>query len=138
MKAFSLKELLPTEADEAACLMQWARTQRHSSGMNLATLLIMIPNGAYLGGDARQRSITMASLKKQGFRNGVADFFLAAPIGDRAGLWIELKRQKLGVVSDEQEDFQILMIQMGYAAVIVKGWEAAVKEINQYLGVGTK
>jgi len=55
---FKLKAPLPTEDDEATCLIQWARWQKWK-GKRLSDLLVMIPNGAYLGGDVKQRAITM-------------------------------------------------------------------------------
>lgn len=132
MTPFKLKEMIPTEAQEARSLLQWASTQRWN-GKGLCDLLVMIPNGAYLGGDIRQRAITMASLKRQGFRAGVSDYFLAIPTKAASGLWLELKRQKLGVVSDEQKEFHLSMSALGYAVAICKGWEAAKDTINNYL-----
>jgi hypothetical protein len=134
--AFKLKAPLPTEDDEAQCLIEWARWQKWK-GRRLSDLLVMIPNGAYLGGDARQRAITMAKLKRCGFRNGVSDYFLAVPRGTAGGLWLELKRRQLGVVSAEQSAFAAAMEALGYATAIAKGWEEAKDEINLYLGVLT-
>jgi hypothetical protein len=134
MKAFHLKAPLPTEDDEATCLIQWARWQKWK-GKRLSDLLVMIPNGAYLGGDAKQRAITMAKLKRMGFRNGVADYLLPIPRGTSPGLWIELKRRQLGIVSPAQAVFKLDMEALGWVCAICEGWEAAKDEINLYLGV---
>ena len=68
----------------------------------------MVPNGAVLAGDARQRAIQMAKMKRMGFKNGVSDCFLAVPKGGFAGLWIEMKRRQLGVVREGQSIFLIV------------------------------
>ncbi len=133
VKPFALKELLPTEGDEAASLYQWAQTQKYK-GKRLSDLLIMVPNGAVLAGDARQRAMSMNRMKAQGFKKGCADYFLCVPIAPFAGLWIELKRSRLGVVSVEQQDFINLMLGAGFQAVVSRGWEEARDAINTYLG----
>lgn len=132
MKTFRLKEILPTEDDEAQCLIRWAMSQRFN-GWKISDLLIMVPNGAYLGGDVRQRAITMAKLKRTGFRNGVSDYLMPVAVGGFHGLAIELKRQKLGVVSDEQKQFGQLLTDLGWIWVSCKGWKAAKNVINNYL-----
>ena len=53
-------------------------------------LLLLVPNGAYLGNDLQQRHITMARMKRQGFRNGVFDYILPVPRAPYPGLWIGL------------------------------------------------
>jgi len=130
--ALKLKATLPTEDQEAQCLCEWARVKRWK-GAPLSNFLIMIPNGAYLGGDLRQRHITMARMKRTGFKAGVFDYLLAIPTASAGGLWIELKRRHLGVVSMEQAAFQLDMLSVGYAAAVCKGWEAAKKAIENYL-----
>jgi hypothetical protein len=134
---FKLKHLIPSEDSEAQCLIQWARVMRYED-RRLSDLLIMIPNGAYLGSDPKQRAITMARMKRTGFRPGVFDYLLAIPRvrGNRAvaGLWIELKRRHLGVVSEEQNTFRLDMEALGWATAICKGWEEAKAAITEYLG----
>ena len=129
-----LKQVVPTEDDEAQWLMQWAHTQRWQH-LSLARVLIMIPNGAYLGGDARQRAITMCKLKRTGFRPGVFDYILPIPQGVFPGLFLELKRRRGWVVSDEQVSFKVDMESLGWCCVIAKGWEEAKNAINVYLGI---
>jgi len=130
--ALKLKVLIPTEDDEAQCLMQWALTQRWQH-FHLSRLLIMIPNGAYLGGDSRQRAITMCKLKRTGFRNGVFDYLLPIPRPPYPGLFLELKRRRGWVVSEEQVAFKLDMDALGWATVICKGWEEAKAAITHYL-----
>lgn len=132
MKALKLKAPLPTEDDECRFLLQWARLQTWS-GWRISDLLVMIPNGAVLAGDARRRGMQMGKMKRTGFRVGVSDYFLAAPRGPYGGLWLEMKRRELSITSAEQKAFQEDMRGVGYAAAIVKGWEAAKDAIEHYL-----
>lgn len=132
-RPFKLTPDIPTEDYECQCLIQWAALQKWQ-GQRLTELLIMIPNGAYLGGDPRQRSITMARMKRCGFRNGVFDYLLPIPMPHAPGLWIEMKRSKGGVVSDEQDTFKASMLALGWHAEICAGWELATQTINRYLG----
>lgn len=134
MKAavLKLKAIIPIEDDEAKWLCQWARVQRWKQ-WRLSDLLIMIPNGAVLAGDARQRAMQMAKMKRMGFRKGVADYILPIPRGKYPGLFLELKRRSGGIVSDEQALFKLDMDVLGWATAICKGWEEAKDKINQYL-----
>ena len=127
-----LKALLPTEGDECACLMQWAAVRR-ILGHPLSDFLVMIPNKVKLTGDIRERAIIMASWKRTGFKAGASDYFLALPTRHHPGLWLEMKRTKLSVTSDEQISFQASMRAVGYACVIAKGWEEARAAIEEYL-----
>jgi hypothetical protein len=71
-------------------------------------------------------------LKRMGVKKGVADFFLALPIGQYAGLWIELKVDK-GKLSVEQSAFIHRKSERGYVAVAVWGEDAAKAAILAYL-----
>lgn len=132
MKSLKLKAPLPTEDDEAQCLMQWAKYKRYSAWA-ISDFLIMIPNGAVLAGDAKQRAIQMARMKRCGFKPGVADYFLMIANNGFHGLFLELKRRELGVVSDAQYFFQSMAVVRGYSCVISKGWESAKAAIEGYL-----
>lgn len=93
----------------------------------------MIPNGAALAGDIRQRAIAMSRMKRHGFRPGVSDYFLAIPVGSYGGLWLEIKRIKSGVISPEQQRFGAQMVMVGYQSAVAAGWQSAVSIINLYL-----
>lgn len=134
MKAavLKLKQVVPIESDEARWLIQWAATQRWGD-KKLSDLLIMIPNGAVLAGDAKQRAMQMAKMKRTGFRPGVFDYLLPIPRGGAPGLWVELKRRKGGVVSDEQHSFAVDMMTLGWIVVVAEGWDDAKRAIESYL-----
>jgi hypothetical protein len=131
-RPFKLAAPIPTEGDECASLLQWASVTRHK-GQRLSDVLILIPNGAVLAGDARERAIQMARMKKLGFKAGVSDYLLAVPSGNLHGLWIEMKRTVFAVTSPEQIAFQKRMSALGYACVTPKGWEKARAAIREYL-----
>jgi hypothetical protein len=124
----------PSEYAECCHLLEWASYQRWG-GHRLSDLLIMIPNGAYLGANPRTRAITMSKLKAAGLKPGVFDYLLAVPnwTDQYAGLWIEMKRQRLGSTSPEQGSFHTLVSQLGYCAIVCKGWVDASQHITAYL-----
>lgn len=78
-------------------------------------------------------------LKSMGVKRGVSDIFLAVPIKDKYGLWIELKVDKgrlkvdKGKLSSEQIAFMERKISRGYEAVAAWGFEAAKQVIIAYL-----
>jgi hypothetical protein len=78
-----------------------------------------------------------AHAKAEGVKVGVSDLFLPVPIINplRCGLYIEMKRLKGGVESDEQETFRNDMTAAGYKAVVCHGWREARQAIVEYLGL---
>ena len=52
------------------------------------------------------------------------------------GLAIEMKREKGGVVSDEQQAWIDGLNNAGYKAVVCRGYDEAIKTITEYLGEG--
>jgi hypothetical protein len=71
-------------------------------------------------------------LKRMGVKKGVADFFLAIPLNDKAGLWIELKVGK-NKPTKEQIAFAERKIKRHYEFAFVWGFEAAKEIILTYL-----
>lgn len=120
--AFKLKELVPTEHQEHMSLMHWIRLQP-----DIDPYFIHIPN------EGKRHPVTGYILRRKGLKSGVSDFFLAKPRGSKGGMWLELKRRKLGVISDSQKSWIELMLNVGYEAKICYGWEDAVRCIEEYL-----
>lgn len=86
-----------------------------------------------------------AQAKAEGVKPGVPDIMLPVPrlspsapplrsMVNLAGLFIELKKTKLGVVSNEQIAWAKLLIAQGYGVSICKGWIEAANVISLYLG----
>jgi hypothetical protein len=131
-----------TEAQIQAQLIQWWQRAHRGLGVPDARLLIMIPNGAYLGAGVKQtrggRSVPLAAirfaqLKRQGFVQGAPDLFLAVPGNGAHGLFVEMKRERRGTVSAAQSEMHALLLTEGYAVCVARGFEEAVEEITTYL-----
>jgi hypothetical protein len=115
----------PTENQEQAALFEWAEAA--SGKYPELRLLHAIPNGGLRDGR------TAAVLQRTGVKSGVPDIHLPIPRGEYAGLWVELKRQKGGVVSANQRIWLNRLNANGSKAVVCNGWEEARDEIIKYL-----
>lgn len=95
--------------------------------------IMAIPNGQMLGG--RSRFALMRKLKKEGFKNGVSDLFIAVPNNGYHGLWIEMKDEgkSLSAMSSHQKEHLDLMICMGYEAICACGSGVAIAAIDVYM-----
>ena len=116
---------VPLEDAEQRIIFQWAamETAAHPE----LGLLYAIPNGG-------KRAIkTAIALKAQGVKSGVPDMCLPVSRGGYHGLYIELKRQKGGVVSETQKSWLTALAEQGYKAVVCKGAEEAIRTIKEYL-----
>ncbi len=106
---------LPTEHEEQRELVRWFR--QTYKGVRI----FAIPNGG-------QRSrATAGRLKVEGVSPGVPDLFVPA-----WGLWVEMKRQKGGVVSAEQKDWMNYLQSVNYTCIVGKGAEAAKAAISDF------
>ena len=84
---------------------------------------------------ANERRTSLANgrlLKRMGVKKGVADFFLALPLNEKSGLWIELKVNK-NKATNEQVQFLLRKAERGYEAKVVWGFEQAKNVILDYL-----
>jgi hypothetical protein len=127
---------VPVEEDECINLFQWAQTVRWR-GRPISEYLIHVPNGAYLGADAKTRAITMGKLKAMGVQPGVYDYLIPVPLLACPGLWVEMKRLRGGGVSDDQKAFKRRMIEMGWRCEVAKGWVVASRIIEDHLKMAT-
>lgn len=133
-----------TEAQIQSTLVSWWHQAHKGLRVPDPRLLIMIPNGAYLGGGVKQTrygsvplaAIRFKQLKRQGFVQGTPDLFLAVcRVHQRqfcGGLWLELKKSA-GRVSPEQREMHALLRNVGYAVNVAYGFEDAVEMITDYL-----
>ncbi len=71
--------------------------------------------------------------KKSGLKKGVPDLVLPVPAGEFHGLYIELKREKGGVVSPEQRMWLDMLNGCGYKAMVCRGATEAIDAICDYL-----
>ena len=117
--------VIPLEEIEQEHVFLWASMEERAYP-ELA-MLYAIPNGG-------KRAIkTAVALKKQGVKRGVPDMCLPVSRGGYHGLYIELKRQKGGTVSDEQREWIAALNTQGYKAIICYGAEEAIEQIRGYL-----
>jgi len=99
---------LPSEDSEQMHFVQWFR--RTYPGV----LIYAIPNGG-----ARHPAVA-AKLKATGVTKGVPDLHVPA-----WSLWIEMKRQKGGRVSDEQKEQMAYLQSIGHTCLVCAGNEIA-------------
>ena len=117
--------VIPLEEIEQEHVFLWASMEERAYP-ELA-MLYAIPNGG-------KRAIkTAVALKKQGVKRGVPDMCLPVARGGYHGLYVELKRQKGGTVSDEQREWIAALNTQGYKAIICHGAEEAIEQIRRYL-----
>jgi len=91
-----------------------------------------IPHFAIPNGGSRNK-IEAVNLKRQGVNPGVPDMMIPVPNKNYAGLFIEMKRKKGGVVSKYQKEWISRLNSLGYKAVVCKGFEEAKKVIEEYM-----
>ena len=119
------RQEVPTEAHEQSTLFSWAR-MKLGKYPELG-LMFAIPNGG------TRDPIEAKHLKEQGVKAGVPDLFLPVARGIWHGLFIEMKRQKGGRVSDAQRRWLANLERQGYRTDVACGWREAAQIIEIYL-----
>lgn len=108
--------------------MQWWALQCRRFGIP-EQCLFAIPNGG-------QRNIIVAKkLKDEGVRAGIPDLFLAVPKGRFHGLFIEMKKSRGGVVSDNQKACMEILSGNDYCVTVCHGFIDAQEAIKGYLAL---
>jgi len=115
----------PTEDVEQTHLFAWAAWA--SGRYPELELMYHIPNGGKRG------KAEAARFKAQGVKAGIPDIFLPAPRGGYCGMYIEMKRQEGGKVSDVQQEKILQLTDQDYYVVVCKGFDEAKAEIERYL-----
>jgi hypothetical protein len=103
-----------TEHEEQRELVSWFR--QTYDGVKIYA----IPNGGYRGKAAAGR------LKAEGVLSGVSDLHVPA-----WNLWIEMKREKGGRLSQEQKDWREYVESIGHTFILGNGFEDAKNKIIQ-------
>lgn len=116
-----------TEHQEAVALMQ--AVQLNEPRVPELRMLFAVPNG----GD--RHKATAGKLRAEGVKPGVPDYVLPVARGRHHGLVIELKRERGGCTSGEQEQWIEAFRQQGWRAEVCKGWVQALAVLADYLGV---
>ena len=115
----------PTEEQEQAAVMEWAMLMEKQYPE--LRLMMHIPNGGL------RSKAEAVRFKRIGVKAGVPDLFLPVARGGFHGLWIEMKRQKGGRLSDDQKAWLDALTAEHYLAVRADGAEAACDVIFKYL-----
>lgn len=114
-----------TEHEEQVALMRLV--EMHRGRWPELGMLYAVPNG----GD--RHPAVAAKMKAEGVKKGVPDLCLCLPRGGYHGLFVELKRQKGGVVSPEQKAWLQALNAIGYRAEVCKGAAEAWDVIREYI-----
>ena len=117
-----------SEHAEQVSLMAWWHlwSKQNAPGV----LLYAIPNGG------ARNLITGRRLKAEGVMAGIPDLFLAAPRGAWHGLFLELKRNKGGRVSEAQKAVMARLEGQGYRCLVAHGVVEARQHIENYMKGG--
>jgi len=113
---------IPTEHDEQKSFFHWLNYQPE-----IRDLAFAIPNG----GD--RNVLVGKKMKAEGVRRGVPDIFIAVPIGDYHGLFIEMKRRKGGWLSEDQKGWIDRLRTQGYCVEACRGFDESVVVVRRYL-----
>lgn len=112
---------MPKEDEEQIKLAVWL-TKRNIK-------FYAIPNGG------KRNFWEAMKLKRTGVQRGVPDICVPIPSGGYHSLYIELKRQKGGVVSSEQREWLDWLNKAGFYARVAKGFEEAKVIVEFYLSL---
>lgn len=90
--------------------------------------LVHIPN-------ERKSKLEAIALKAMGVRAGVADYFLAVPVGGFVGMWLEFKARGCtwSDVTADQRKWLTLMTARGYFATVGYGVDHAIALTQTYI-----
>lgn len=137
MSPGALRDPLESKVQEA--VFEWMRVRYFDFAgcrLRLRDYAFSNMNGTRVAGSAAQRAIYINAMKKRGMTPGVSDITIAVPRGKYHGFFLELKREKSGVTSDEQEKFLARMQEMGYYTDVALGLKDAIFKIDLYLAFG--
>ena len=114
----------PKEEEEQKAFIQYCMMQSNKyEGLDL---IYAIPNGG------SRNTIEAHNLKLTGVRAGVPDLFLPVARKGKHGLYIEMKRQKGGRLSEYQKEWLEKLSAQGYETAVCHGLEEAIKTVEEY------
>jgi hypothetical protein len=89
-------------------------------------IIFAIPNGS------KRNIITATILKREGVLKGIPDLFIAEPMNNYSGLFIEMKHGK-NKPSKEQVDIMDKLRERGYKVELCYTFDSFVQIVNDYL-----
>lgn len=120
--------MIPTEEQEQIALFEWAKWQEGAHPE--LRWMYHVPN------EGKRSRIQGANLKKQGLKPGVPDVCLPVARGGYNSLYIEMKRQQGGRLTEDQKEWIEGLTAQGNKAVRCDGWQEAAETILAYLKSG--
>lgn len=117
----------PLEFQDQENIFKWADMMKHK-----------YPELELLNGSLNGVRLTIGQAtkaKRSGMKKGFPDMNLPVPRGFFHGLYIELKREKGGVVSKEQKWWRKKLKEQKYLSVICKGYDESIRLIQDYLDI---
>ena len=115
---------IPRESDEQVAFIRYCMMEANKyKGLDL---IYAIPNGG------SRNQIEAHNLKLQGVRAGVPDLFLPVARKGKHGLYIEMKRQKGGRLSEYQKEWISRLAEQGYETAVCHGLDEAIKTVEEY------
>lgn len=118
----------PSEDQIHLAVIQWLE-QIPYKGRRLADHFHHSPNGGTAS--IRQKS----KFAKMGTRSGWPDLECPIARGKYHGLFVELKREKGGIVSANQKERLEMLNAEGYYAVVTRGYKASIEAIEKYMAL---
>jgi len=109
----------PSESVEQITFVNWFRRTYPD------VLIFAIPNGGL-----RHKTVAQ-KLKMEGVVSGVPDLFVPEWM-----LWIEMKREKGGTVSDKQKAVMLQLELAGYKCSVCKGHKEAIELCTRMISAG--
>lgn len=113
------KKSVESERRAQMRLVQWM----YENGI----IFFSVPNGANVSAHHRQ------TLLAEGLSPGMVDLVIPIPSRGYHSLYLELKREDGGVVSDAQKKWINVLNYHGHRAVVCRGFDKAKQEIEWYL-----
>tara|TARA_R110000868_G_scaffold179574_1_gene419732 strand:- start:34410 stop:34862 length:453 start_codon:yes stop_codon:yes gene_type:complete len=110
---------LPSEHDEQAGFVQWFRAKWPR------VLIFAIPNGG------KRSIVTAKRLRREGVTPGVPDLYIPA-----WGIWIEMKRQKGGRTSPDQNAMIQYLEEIGHTVIVGYGAMDASDKLLRVFNLG--
>jgi len=118
-----------SEHDDQVLFIQWLKAQGYWDRYGIFAII----NGIPLIGTLKQRSKIINYMKAEGMRPGVSDLLFAIARGGYHGMFLELKRESGGILSNEQKEFIKIIEAAGYFSAIAAGLEEAVTITETYI-----
>ena len=116
--AMRLTVSLPSEHDEQAGFVEWFRARWPR------VLIFAIPNGG------KRSIVTAKRLRREGVTPGVPDLYIPA-----WGIWIEMKRQKGGRTSPDQDGMISYLENVGHRVIVGYGATDASDKLLSLLNI---